>query len=65
MLLLLLTLVSGEGQKRSPFSVPHFTPMQAWGDSWHPFRASGPLCDKAEQEGRGSSIGVLILEGTS
>lgn len=65
MMLLLLTLLSVEGQKRSPFSVPHFTPVQAWGSGWHPLQASGPLCNEAEQEGRGPSIGVRLLEGTS
>lgn len=42
MLLLLLTLLSGEGQERSLVSVPHFTPVQAWGSDWHPLRASEP-----------------------
>lgn len=66
MMLLLLTLLSEEGQKRSPFSsVPHFTPVQAWGSGWHPLQASGPLCNEAEQEGRGPSIGARLLEGTS
>ena len=41
-MLLLLTLLSGQGRRGARFIVPHFIPVQAWASDWHPFPASKP-----------------------